>query len=161
METVTREFKVYQYSELDQEAQNKVQNWIAESSAEFEHSELQASLFGLAENLGVSIKDYSLGYDRGTFLRVGYFKLTKEEIQELKDNKDKCLITGVCYDIDFIEAFLDNLPKKDITEDHFCNAFELLSDTYSKLFYSAMYEQDLEEICDSNEYRFLADGSIF
>ena len=123
-------------------------DWIRENwhdLNEFNLLELSQSLQALRDTIGGTL-DYSISGTpcRNEFIRFeGY---DKEKLNSL--DSQKCPLTGVCFDIDVIEAIKENNPEKII---------EIAHRNYEYIYSNVC----LEEHCTANEYEFTEDGVFY
>lgn len=143
MRTIT--LNVYKLAEHPNK--EAVFNWIRQNWSDLvEHSvnEIVDCLNALQKKIGGKL-DYSIGvYEMSHVTLEGY---NKEDFKALYKDRDKCPVTGVCYDITILKC----LKKND-----FSKLFKELDGEY-KYVYS---EEGLTEMCEANEYEFYEDGKI-
>lgn len=105
------------------------------------------SLKALRDTIGGDL-DYSLSVvpDRGEFCIFKNYDAAK--LEELYKSKDSCPLTGMCYDIDIIEAIKDNSLESAV-----------LSILHKEGEY-AFSDEGLRDTCEANGYEFLEDGTF-
>lgn len=209
MRTITVDYKVYKYNELDESAKEKVKRWYLETQDSYGFSEMVKEdlkcLFG-ENDLDVQ---YSLAYCQGDGFNI-YGEINAESILKCLENhnggtqlekfenvlteKEKKTIlhyanecgkiklpmnNRYCYSLaDYIDIKDDweydlevysgykniNVGVLEKFEALVRDIFYKLCKSYEKEGYEYFYEisdEDLEEICEANEYEFLEDGTVF
>jgi len=124
---------------------SKVFDWIRDNWHDLNnHSrdEFILSLQALADKICGKL-DYCLSVvpDRGEYLRIDDYD--SDALAEL--DAGKCPLTGVCWDVDIIEAFQKGNPQSALKALH--------KDT--EYLYS---DEGLKEFCEANDYYFTESG---
>ena len=148
MRIIVETKKVYTFKEASRDLKDLIKEVSFSDGWHFEHyfEERIASIEALSKHLGIKV-DYSIGYfpSRGEFIRF-QDSVDKKELKKL--NKLDCPLTGVCYDHDLIDALLSNNIQSYIDSIH--NEYnKTLEDSY------------LIDFCESNNYEFTINGSLY
>lgn len=160
----TQTITIYRMIELSDEAKQRAIEEYRNSYREFfQGHEIVDTIKEFAHALGIKIVDYSLGDYRSnkidwtgevtkTQARQAYKNLTKKFIET-------CPLTGVCYDMDILEAFKDALKNSTIDE-AIDKAFKEMIKVYmNEIEHFESDEYIIEEI-EGNDMEFTKDGSL-
>lgn len=210
MEIITKEYKVYDFSELSKEAKEAVKQWyLNDDYRPLEFTEIyEQDLQNIFPDSELKLQ-YSLNYCQGDGLNIygnldvnnilnfpvsgfcgnefedliGYF--TDKEVRTIIQYSNECgaeicLPMNNHYDyccvdrIDLAEEWESNLwyanyknTNKELLkkfEKYIITIIERLCADYEKYGYEFFYEIEDEELCDvceANEWRFLQDGTYF
>jgi len=170
MKTITKQYKVYKFEELNQEAKDRaIKDFYDIEDYSFLSDDLTESLKALLEQKKVKYENirllYSLSYCQGDGLcftgdfnykgkqykithNYRYYFATSVEINEInKEGEEIYLLFQDNKDNSFIKIYRS-----------ICK--ELEEEGYGILEYR-MTDADFAELCDSNEYKFLENGELF
>lgn len=156
--------KIYTYSELNDEAKEKVLSDLLEHNILYEHcmTERMDTLKAFAELLNARL-DYSIGMfpDRGEYIKLTPLsendKFDFSELKTILKEKKDCPLTGVCYDHDLLDFFnLKNCNAS--TVNNALNGY--LESIHNEV--EAMCENEyIQDLCDANNYEFLENGEFY
>ena len=159
--------KVYEFEDLNDKAKEKVLDSFRNSDyPEYMYSleEIILSLKAISKKFNFNL-DYSLGYDRGTYVSVkndfkgttreffkGYY--TKNEAKE--HTKGICPFTGMCYDCTFFDVMVEEW------EQDFQDFLKEVGNRYLKLSFDEIEyhssDSAIIEMVEANEYEFDENG---
>ncbi len=140
----------FKFNELSDEAKTKARDYVRNNwhdLAQHYVEDMIESLKALAKETGGTL-DYSLSVvpDRGEFVRLSGY--SADRLAALLKKKDECPLTGMCYDIDVIEALANG---------------ELESAVLKTLHAEGEYtysDEGLSEMFEANEYEFTKEGEM-
>lgn len=186
--TEIREFNVYNFDELSEDAKEKVKEWYLEGQEPCIFSDMckeQLDIDFPNSNLKVEYQLNIYGklnpYDMLTHID----DLTEKEIRTIKIYSEQCADIEIpggnhrysfcqAEHIDFAEEWIDDLKYQEFRNinSNLIKKFETavqelftdLCKQFEKWGYDYFYEIDdehLEEICESNQYEFHEDGSFY
>lgn len=146
-----KQIELFTFEELDDDAKETARDYARDNwhdLAQHYVDDMIASLTALQKEVGGKL-DYSLSVvpDRGEFCELKDFN--EEKLKELVKKKDDCPLTGVCYDIDIIEALANG---------------ELSSAVLKTLHAEGEYtysDKGLDEMFIANEYEFTKEGKFY
>ncbi len=198
MQVVTRDFEVYTYNELNEEAKEKAHRNYRYNHDYFWMDEIENSIKAIGKLLDINleVRDIYCNTFRGFFdcpcdledLRgsraiawINNHVEFKKPAYKLRSHKgykkgmwhtlplslmEDTMLTGYCADYILHEAyklFIEELRKHPTLK--LTDFFELLADTAAKEYENEVEYQDSEEyfadLCEANDYTFLADGTLF
>lgn len=208
MRTVTVEYKIYKYNELNEKAKEKAKQWYLEGQEAYIFTDdCKMDLDNLFGKNDLDVQ-YSLSYCQGDGFNI-YGKISAKEIfnclekhnggtqfekfeDMLTDKEKKAILCYAnecgkieipmnrryCYSLaDYIdiaddwESCLVYADYRDINvnalkkfEKLVKGMFRTLCKTYEEWGYNYFYEitdEDMEELCESNGYEFMEDGTIY
>jgi len=99
--------------------------------------------------------------DRGEYITIKpkYDELDFCALHDLIDSGNDCPFTGVCYDQEFIDEFIDN--KDGTEEDNLKYALDKYICAIHKEYEFMLSDEYLKDHAEANEYEFNEDGSIY
>jgi hypothetical protein len=173
----TREVEVYDYNELEPDAQERALDDFRQDFEFFGGDEAVDSLKAYADHFGVTLRDYNLDPSNAN-LSDAKFELdwdedeyTEEYIEEQLDaagNYDPetfkghgdCLLTGVCYDENLFDGFRIEFMdgERDMMALLQSGFYELAKAVEADYEYQTSSEA-FAETAEANEYEFNEDGS--
>ncbi len=176
MRIKTVKFKVYKYSELSEEAKDKVRQDHAEAFGYERSEEAMASIKALAEHFDGHITDWNVYYDRSSCSSMVFDMpedMTKLEIANrlktlgrfnrntLKGHGD-CKLTGYCLDEGAIDGFRwawyrgKEKDLNDLMQAAFKSWLKECQDDDEYL----SSDESMSETADANEYEYKENGTL-
>lgn len=184
MRTETITYKIYQFSELSEEAKQTAVNWFRYGN-DYQHvwDDIEASLIGFRdalpnppENEDLSgyrlrtwiINNFINDIEKGKYYSTGqkwidgkfYYKSRRSKIQM----EICCPFTGVCYDMDILGPILDFVkdPNQCDTWDDLVRECECAAHaTYDNQIEAMQEDEYCIESIEANEYEFNEDGTRY
>lgn len=138
------------YTISDHPEPEKCLEWIRDNWHDIgQHyvEEMACSLIALKNEINGNL-DYALSIvpDRGEYVRLTSYD--ENALKSLYAKKDDCPLTGVCYDIYVIEGLYNGDLENVVLSILHAEGEHIYSD------------EGLREMCEANEYEFLANGEF-
>jgi hypothetical protein len=149
MEIVTRQYKVFEFKELSEQAQEKALEKLQAWNVDGEWWE---NTYGDAEMIGLKITSFDI--DRDSYVKGEFTESEVDVAQSILDSHGE-----MCETYKTAKKFLDGIEalkeefRKSLLEDYRI----ILQKEYEYL----TSREAVEEMCEANEYRFTEDGKIF
>ncbi len=166
MKTITKEYKVYNFDELTQEAKDKARNnWNKNDDIPFLLEDIRDRLSELLEENKITGEPrifYSLSYCQGDGVMFeGYFEWNGYSL-DIKHSGH--YYHSYCKTLDITDEE-GNQPETDEPELAFESIYQDICKELEKYGYdvieTAQSEENFKDICEANEYTFLEDGTMF
>ncbi len=155
-----KQVKTFKFNELSERSQRKaIENWIGMEEYPF-FDEAMLSLKTFVENFGGSVKDYSMGDGRNTFVKTTLSPASFRG-KKLKDFDPNYMPTGTCFDGGIWSEFYHEFRKTG--DAYYASQIaieQLLLDVRNDVenYFSDEY---VIETFEANDWDFTADGSFF
>jgi hypothetical protein len=166
--------KVYQYSELSEEAKEKALEWYRSTDpSEFARQECWDSAQKFAKCFGINLQEMNclqhyVDADYPELGEVGDFDVETvgEYLKRHAPNLDgNCPFTGVCYDETYLDKIRENLENTSQDNDELKSVLEsCLFDGLKAMNQEIEYRESreiMEEEIIANEYEFTENGKRF
>ena len=154
MREITEKILLFTFSEAGDELRDKIrENFHSDPfHAEFMLEDKINTLKQFAKETCGDL-DYSIGLvpDRGEFIRISY-DCKRELGRFLRETKESCPLTGVCYDDDLI----DNIRNHGLDD-----ALYMFNQSIHDEYESMLSDDYLIDLCDANGYEFTIDGKLY
>lgn len=160
MRTVTVD--VYQFDELNEDAQEKVIEWVRNNIHDLYagHDEALQSIEAFCSEFGVTLQNYQIGpweriyyktnANNGNFRGVRLKHINREE-----------MLTGYCLDYDLMLAFYDKFKSTGDALMAFNHALDAGFDAWRQDWEDAYSNEGIADFLRANEYEFTASGDIW
>ena len=153
--------KLYQYSELSEQAQEKARQWYIDASPGcFWWNDAWDSLTEFCKEYGVTVTDYSVCPFNGGYVRTN---ATNQNFRglKLKEVDREAMPTGYCLDLTLRYAFYDMFKLTGDALKSFNDAIDAwVLDV--QLTWEAQYEDvNVIDNIEANAFEFLKDGSKY
>ena len=154
-ETIT----LYQFDELSDDAKEKALEWLRQAQEYPWFDESMDSCKAFCEVFGVSVKDWSLGGYRYSFVNTdaspSHFRgFTLKDALRLTDSS----LTGYCLDYDLTQAFYDSFKQSGDAYEAFTDALQAFCLAVEKDIEYTFSNEALAEWGQCNGYEFLESG---
>ena len=157
----TVELEVMEFTELSDTAKEKARDWYRQGSEFPFFDEYLSSIRAFCDEFGVSLKDWSIGDGRNTYLKTdaqphnfrGY-KLKDAEILSKKQ------LTGFCGD-EITDYFYHEFKQSGDAFYSFQQALEHMLITIRNDVESYYSDESIDEMLEVNGYEFYPNGKIY
>lgn len=173
MQTITRQYNIYTFDELSQEAKDKArQAWNENNDFPFLQDDLREYIHEELKELGFEVEGisttenpsivplYSLSYSQGDGL------MFEGTVSDKKGNRYTIKHSGHYYherstEITGYNKKDEEIDTKDFEENIYIPLCKRIAERgYAEIEYQES-EENFSETCDANEYTFLEDGTMF
>lgn len=162
MKIITRKYKVYTFNELNDNAQQKAIEKIAEFQTDYEWWD---SVYEDAKTIGLKITEFEL--DRGSYAKGEFINNAKEVAESILENHGESCETYKTAQI-YLNEYKKLIPDEngEVDSEDIDNEFKrsLLEDYRIMLQHEYEYlnsEESIKETIEANNYQFTEDGKLF
>lgn len=157
----TVELEVMEFTELSDSAKDNARDWYRQGSEFPFFDEYLASIKAFCQEFGVSLKDWSIGDGRNTFLKTNaeprHFRGYRLKDAEILSKKE---LTGFCGD-EITDYFYAEFKQSGNAFYSFHQALEHMLITIRNDVECYFSNESVDEMLEVNGYEFYSNGKIF
>ena len=153
------ELQIFQFKELDEQAKEKAREWYRSTSDYPWYDEAKDSLKAFCDHFNVTVKDWSLGDNKG------YVKTDAEQSHfrgvKLSEQDRDAMPTGVWLDAELFQHFYHEFKRTGDAKGAFDDALHNFVWAVARdvdNYYSA---ECIDDTMEANEWTFTAEGKFY
>ena len=153
------ELQIFQFKELDEQAQNKAREWYRSTIEYPWYDEARPSLMAFCEHFGVKVRDWSLGDNQG-FVSTDAEKRHFRWVKLSEQNRD-AMPTGLWLDCELFQHFYDEFKRTGDAKAAFNDALFNFVRAVAKdvdYYYS---DVSIDENMETNMWTFTEEGKFY